>query len=69
MEMIGFTFIATQEEFEQWQIDNPDYSVRTVSPHMLEIGIEGSEKYSPSVRGQTKWGVFVAYMYSLAPPN
>lgn len=63
MKLVGFNFIATQEEFEKWQIEHPEYEIRSVMPHVMEINMAGEEKYGPAMRGATRWGVFVTYLY------
>lgn len=67
MKLIGFTFIATQDEFEKWQKDNPDYSVHTVAPHMREMAIrDDGNKYELGQDAKAVWGVFVTYSYKAA---
>lgn len=64
MKLIGYIFIDTQDEFEEWQIANPGHTVHTVIPHMREISMwDNRQKYDPGTDCAPKWGVFVTYSY------
>ena len=64
MKLIGFTFIPTQKEFEKWQLDNSNFTIHQVQPHLLQVKVkDDDEKYTGGMDMSPKWGVFVTYGY------
>lgn len=69
--LIGYMVFKNQEEFQKWQINNPEYIVYTVQPQILSIGMVDNEKekYKLSMEGKTIIGIFVTYKYILGEEN
>lgn len=64
--LIGFKFLASQEEFEAWQINNPQFTISQVTPHLSSLSLTESTQTadgSASHVGGTTWGCFVVYHF------
>ena len=58
--LIGYKTFKTQEEFRQWQIDNPVFGVISVIPFNVEASVTGeSDSYELAITTSA----FVTYIY------
>lgn len=60
-ELIGFKYIETQQEFEKWQLENPQFSICNVIPHLISAQVTNTDNIHASAK--TVWGSFVTYRY------
>jgi len=62
-QLIGYSFFRSQDEFQQWQLDNESVIVCTVQPNATGLRLEQNEKYKNDTEGGIDWGIFVTYKY------
>lgn len=60
--ILGYIRFNSSEEFEKWQIDNPDIEVRQVTPLVSGMSFDiNSESGDNAMNGKTNINVFVIY--------
>ena len=62
-EIIGYRFFRTNEEFEEWQLNNGDKTVCTIAPCPKQIGMSDNKKPQLDMNAQVELHVFVTYRH------
>ena len=60
-DLLGYVFFDSNDEFQEWQLDNVDKTVCAISPCPKTMGVQDNKKPQLDMSAQMQMQVFVTY--------